>query len=69
MSVAEHEVVEGRSHRLPAGHAYLQPEMVVAVKTKPGERVAYRDETNNGCSRIAYFRRGADHHPASGGNP
>lgn len=61
MSVAENEVAVGGRYRLPAGHAWLQPEMVVeVVSLKPGEWVAYRNETNNGCSRMDYFCRNAD---------
>jgi hypothetical protein len=56
MAVQEEAVVVGQSYRLPAGHAWLQPEMVVTVvQTKPREWVAYQNETNNGCSRMDYF--------------
>lgn len=61
MAVSETSVKAGQNYRLPAGHAWLQPEMVVTVvEKKPGEWVAYANATNNGCSRMEYFCRNAE---------
>lgn len=50
----------GKQYDLPAGHAWQQPAMTVKVtKVKPGEYVAYENETCNGCSRIDYFEKNA----------
>jgi hypothetical protein len=53
-------IAKGQRYELPAGHAYLQPAMTVTVaEVKPGEWVAYENETNRGCSRYDYFERSA----------
>jgi hypothetical protein len=51
----------GQTFRLPAGHAWQQPEMTVVVTAvKPDEWVAYENATNRGCSRYDYFESNAD---------
>lgn len=62
------DIEQGKAYRLPAGHAYLQPEMTVAVTAvKPAEWVAYESATNRGCSRYDYFQANAE--PAAGPVP
>lgn len=52
--IAEPQV--GERYDLPAGHGWQMPACTVeVVAVKPGEWVAYKNDTVSGCSRLDYW--------------